>query len=207
MADTMWASMVATLRDNGVEFATGLADNEIETTQRQYGIRFPPDLRAFLQAGLPRGSGFPDWRDGDAGELSAWLDLPSRGVLFDVQHNNFWLNEWEPRPPSPEQSLRVASELLAAAPRLVPIYRHRMMPSQPCVAGNPVLSVHQTDIMYYGVDLRDYFIHEFLTREDIGSWPIPSHVRRVPFWDIEQYLQVRWSGGPCAFDNSCDELP
>jgi hypothetical protein len=59
------------------------------------------------------------------------------------------------------------------------------------VPGNPVFSVHQTDIIYYGVDLRDYLIHEFLARENVGVWPIPASVRRVPFWDIEQFLSVR----------------
>ena len=29
------------------------------------------------------------------------------------------------------------------------------------LAGNPVFSVHQTDIIYYGCDLWDYFLNEF----------------------------------------------
>jgi hypothetical protein len=48
------------------------------------------------------------------------------------------------------------------------------------------------------VDLRDYLIHEFLAREDVGIWPIPETIRRVPFWDIERW----WAGGACVFDNS-----
>jgi hypothetical protein len=207
MADAMWTDMVGTLRDNGVEFEAGLTDNEVEAAEERYRFRFPPDLRAFLQAGLPSGSDFPDWRDGDDSALSGWLDLPRRGILFDVEHNKFWLDEWGPRPPSLEEARRVASELVVAAPRLIPLFKHRMMPSEPCLAGNPVFSVHQTDIIYYGVDLRDYLIHEFLAREDVGVWPIPADIRQVPFWDIDRFLSVRWSGGPCVFDNSAGELP
>jgi len=207
MADPMWAHLVGTLRDNGVEFEPGLTNAEIENAESRHGFRFPPDMRAFLQAGLPRGSDFPDWRDGDEATLRGWLDLPLRGVLFDIEHNGFWLDEWGPRPASLGESQRVASELVAAAPKLIPVFKHRMMPSEPHLAGNPVFSVHQTDIIYYGVDLRDYLIHEFLAREDVGVWPIPKTVRRVPFWDVERFLSVRWAGGACVFDNSAGQIP
>ena len=98
MADVMWADLVSTLVESGVEFETGLTDTEIEATEVLYGFRFPPDLRAFLHAGLPHGSNFPNWRDDDEGALREWLDLPRRGILFDIEHNGFWLNEWGPQP-------------------------------------------------------------------------------------------------------------
>jgi hypothetical protein len=207
MADPMWADLVGTLRDNSVEFEAGLTDAEIAAAEARFGFRFPPDLRAFLQAGLPCGSDFPDWRDGDETALRGWLDLPLRGIRFDIEHNGFWLDEWGPRPASLSEAQRVASELVTAAPRLIPVFKHRMMPSEPYLPGNPVFSVHQTDIIYYGVDLRDYLIHEFLAREDVGVWPIPETVRRVPFWDVERFLSVRWAGGACVFDNSAGQLP
>ena len=155
MADAMWVNLVDTLRDNGVAFDSGLTDAEVEAAETRYGFRFPPDLRAFLQAGLPRGDRFPDWRAGDEAGLRYWLDLPLRGVLFDIEQNGFWLEEWGPRPPSLSEAQRVAAELVVAAPRLIPVYSHRMMPAEPHLPGNPVFSVHQTDIIWYGVDLRD----------------------------------------------------
>jgi len=39
----------------------------------------------------------------------------------------------------------------------IPVYSHRYLPSEPKATGNPVLSVHQTDIIYYGNDLASYF--------------------------------------------------
>jgi hypothetical protein len=207
MADPMWEHLVGALRDNGVEFEAGLTDVEIRAAEAQFGFRFPPDLRTFLQAGLPCGRKFPDWRDGDEAALRDWLDLPRRGILFDIEHNGFWLDEWGPRPPTLAEARQIASGLIAAAPRLIPIYVHRMIPSEPHLPGNPVFSVHQTDIIYYGVDLRDYLIHEFLTRENVGDWPITENVRRIPFWDIERFLSVRWAGGACVFDNSAGHLP
>jgi hypothetical protein len=198
----MWADLVRTLSDSGVEFAAGLSDREVESAEARFAFQFPLDLRAFLQAGLPRGDEFPDWRGGDDAVLREWLDLPRRGILFDIEHNGFWLDEWGLRPSTLAEAQRVASELIAAAPRLIPVYLHRMMPDEPHLPGNPVFSVHQTDIIYYGVDLRDYLIHEFLVRKEVGIWPIPENVRRIRFWDIERFLSVRWAGGVCVFDNS-----
>jgi hypothetical protein len=187
-----------------IRFDQGLTDSEVEAAQAQFGFRFPPDLRAFLQTALPCGPKFPDWRSGEASALREWLDRPRQGLLFDLEHNGFWLQEWGPRPRSLAEARRLVSELLAAAPKLVPIYGHRMMPDEPQLSGNPVFSVHQTDIIHYGFDLVDYFRHEFHlpTRE-----PWPQQVRAIRFWDLDRFQEVRGARGPCVFDNSEGQLP
>lgn len=188
-----------------VEFDVGLTDAEVAAVQSRFGFRFPPDLRKFLQTALLRGARFPDWRSGDEAALRDWLDLPLQGVLFDVEHNGFWLEQWGPRPGSLEEALRVASEAVAAAPRLIPIYGHRMMPDEPHLPGNPVFSVHQTDIIHYGFDLTDYLRHEFGLP---GREPWPERVRPIRFWDLDQFQEVRWGpDGSCVFDNSRGRLP
>jgi hypothetical protein len=85
MADAMWNDMVGTLRDNGIEFEPGLADPEIEAAEERYGFRFPPDLRAFLQTGLPSGSDFPNWRDGDEAEVPYESANHTSGVCPEIQ--------------------------------------------------------------------------------------------------------------------------
>lgn len=81
------------------------------------------------------------------------------------------------------------------------------MPDRPHAAGNPVFSVHQTDIISYGVELRDYLIHEFLSDKDVGIWPIPDSIRRIEFWDVKRFFSVRWSPRPVTFDNRSGALP
>ena len=188
-----------------VEFDAGLTDAEFDTAQSRYGFRFPPDLRAFLQTALPKGPRFPDWRSGDEAAIRDWLDGPRRGVVFDIEHNGFWLDEWGPRPASMVDAVRRGEELVLAAPRLIPIYAHRMMPDEPNQPGNPVFSVHQTDIIHYGYDLADYLRHEF----DLpGRRPWPDEVRRIRFWDIDRFQDVRWGPhGICTFDNRRGQLP
>ena len=187
-----------------VEFARGLTDAEIEGVERRFGFRFPPDLRAFLQTALPCGPLFPDWRGGDAEELRLWLDVPADGVLFDVEHNEFWLDTWGPRPSALPDAIALARDLVRAAPRLIPVYGHRMMPDEPHAPGNPVFSVHQTDIILYGADLEGYLRVEF----DLPERQLPpTELRQIRFWDPDLFQSTRWCEGPITFDNSRGLLP
>lgn len=200
----IWHNLISQLNDQGVEFDAGLSDSEFATIQDQFGFQFPPDLRALLQLALPRGERFPNWRSANKTTLQEWLDIPRQGILFDVEQNGFWLDEWGPRPQSQNEARQVASELVAGAPRLIPIFMHRMMPDEPREPGNPVFSVHQTDIIHYGFDLADYLRHEFHL-PDREPWP--KHVRAIRFWDIDRFQTMRWNEDACVFDNSKGELP
>jgi hypothetical protein len=50
----------------------------------------------------------------------------------------------------------LTARMLADAPRMVPVYGHRYLPAGRGTFGHPVLSMWQTDIIYYGVDPADY---------------------------------------------------
>ncbi len=206
MSTPTWNSLVAAVKshDPKVEFALGLSDQEIARVETRYTFTFPPDLRSFLQTALPLGHRFPDWRFGDEDELTEMLDAPRRGILFDIEHNGFWLPEWGPRPAALRDACAHVDELLRDAPKLIPVLGHRMMPAEPHAEGNPVFSVHQTDIIYYGFDLMDYFQHEF---ELPDRRPWPDSIRAIRFWDIDRFFDVRWSRGYCVFDNRDGTLP
>ncbi|MBF9072370.1 hypothetical protein [Streptacidiphilus fuscans] len=74
-----------------VRIDLGLSDAEIAAVEERFGFRFADDHRVFLQAGLPAGPGWPDWRNGDPEDLRGRLDWPREGVLFDVGHGFWWL--------------------------------------------------------------------------------------------------------------------
>lgn len=204
MANSIWTTLVTAMKERGVEFEAGLADSEVAAAQSRFGLRFPLDLREFLQTALPRGEQFPDWRAGDEEAMYEWLDLPRQGIMFDVEHNGFWLSEWGPVPATLAKAKKIVSKLIKTAPRLIPVCSHRMMPDDPNTAGNPVFSVHQTDIIHYGFDLADYLRHDF----HLGDRePWPDVVRPIRFWDLDRFQAVRWSRGPCVFDNREGLLP
>ncbi|MEV6775264.1 hypothetical protein [Streptomyces syringium] len=94
-----------------------------------------------------------------------------------MEHNGFWHPVWGPRPAETSDALRIAQSELATVPQLVPVYSHRYLPGTAGEWGHPVLSVHQTDIIFYGNDLADYIRHEFTGR----SSRFPAHAT-VGFW-------------------------
>jgi hypothetical protein len=204
-----WPQLIATLKTYGVEFSDPLSERETAAVEARFDFSFPADLRAFLQTALPTGKEFPNWRKRDETLLNDWLKRPRQGVLFDVTRNNFWLSEWGERPNDLAEAAAIVNTLLDEAPKLIPIYRHRMMPSEPSEVGNPVFSVHQTDIIVYGANLGDYFAHEFtFTEEQMRSWRAPQNVRHIRFWDIDRFQDARWGDDDSAiFDNRRGILP
>jgi hypothetical protein len=175
-----WDWLLDDLRECGVVVEAGLSEAETREVESRFDIRFPPDLRALLQTGLPVDGPFPDWRDGDEGKLRSRLAWPLDGMKFDVENNSFWFPEWGKRPTSLEESFSIAARAVAAAPRLIPVFAHRYIPAEPPKSGNPVFSVYQTDIIIYGNDLMSYFSREF---KGVAKWHTPPlDPRDIPFW-------------------------
>jgi hypothetical protein len=184
-----WLELITLLDRKNVIFVEGLTDTEVSQIETKYGFRFPVDLREFLQTALPTGFGFPDWRFGDEFRIREQLNIPLQGILFDVAHNDFWLPEWGLRPVSIGEVREIVEQQVKDAPQMIPINWHRMMPDRPSSAGNPILSIYQTDIIYYGFDLDDYLRHEF----DLpGRRPWPAAIKSIEFWDVDRWQESRW---------------
>ncbi len=169
----------------------GLTDLEFASIERDYDIEFAADHRAFLAAGLPLNTApqegqtwlrpWPDWRDGDPGELRRQLSLPIEGALFDIENTALWHSTWGQRPADPSEALRTARQHLSQAPTMIPVFGHRYLPAGHGTYGHPVLSIHQTDIIVYGTDLADYITNDFSGSRWLISkdWTPPP---MVPFW-------------------------
>jgi hypothetical protein len=63
--------LVNQLKERGVEFDAGLSDAEVKNIEQTCNFQFPPDLKMFLQLGVPvrwvrannrAYEGFPNWR-------------------------------------------------------------------------------------------------------------------------------------------------
>lgn len=103
---------------------------------------------------------FYNWIDGKQ-HIQAALERVVTGLLFDVENDVLWPESWGEKPGTAEEREQRVRALVAAAPKLIPIYTHRFLLGEPCEAGNPVFSIMQSDIIIYGADLRDYFLIEF----------------------------------------------
>ena len=195
-------ALVAALTRRGVRFSPGLTDAEVADVERTYAFTFPPDLRGFLQYALPVSSGWVDWRGADASDSQERLDWPAEGICFDIEHNGFWHPTWGERPDTLALAFAQAREYIALAPRLIPIYSHRYLPADPLLPGNPVFSVYQTDIIYYGYDLATYFAQEFAPQHDrllYGDAPDHDAWRAetdfpLPGWAAREPRPIRFWG-------------
>jgi len=163
----------------GTRWLGGLSEAEVESLEQSWGARFPYEYRHFLRVlGAPdrpqlhfgygegdsldvsEGPSFYNWQT-EATEIARMLNWPLEGLLFDVEHN-LWLDGWGPKPDTLEARLNRVTELVAAAPRLIPIYSHRYVLDYPLPNPhhNLVLSVNQSDIIVYGYTLRNYLLTE-----------------------------------------------
>lgn len=181
------------LSEKGVQFDRGLNEAEISQIELAFQFAYPPDLRCLLQRALPVGQYFVPWR-ADFKELDRWFRKPVEGVLFDVESNVFWYDEWGSRPTSVDEACQVAEIHLANVPRLIPIGDSlylKCVPAVPCLAGNPIFSINQTDILHAGRDLADFLRWFSRPRADFdrdqeeGVDPTPlysENYRKIPFW-------------------------
>jgi hypothetical protein len=170
------------LKSANVSVAPGLTADEFARVEREFGFRFPPDLREFLSMGLPDSGHWVDWRNGNPAAIRARLAWPLEGICFDIERNAFWLDQWGTMPKDLNDALRIAQQAVADAPPLIPIFSHRYLPACPTESGNPVLSVYGTDIIYYGSNLLDYFQNEFRNVFGRLRHQIAGKPREIPFW-------------------------
>lgn len=178
------------LEDYGVIFDSGLTDQEVIDVERRYGFKFPSDLKLLLQYSLPIGipgqirKSFPNWRDKNDPYLkNYWREHIIDGINFDIEYNSFWLKELGSKPYDINSAKKIMSEFIDTVPKMIPLHSHRYIPAEPNEDGNPVFSIYQTDIIYYGVNLAEYFDVEFALNEGTTIYTGPHEKpKQIRFW-------------------------
>lgn len=158
----------------------GLSDHELNAIERDLGFDLPPDLRFLLAHVQDPGGVFFPWAEFTLASYDVSIERVYSGIHFDIEHNKTWLSRWGERPSSLAEAKAIADADMKTWPRLVPVSGHRYLPVDPCLDGNPVISIWQTDIIYYGADLADYLVREFVSGP--GERPFPDLRRRIPVW-------------------------
>lgn len=177
----MYKELISWLKQQGIEFEAGLTDNEISKVQTIYEILFPESLRFFLMEGLPVSRGFYNWRNTEQTNIEfikRMITMPI-DTIDEVVKEICWCDDWGKEPQNAMEVEKTIRKKLHEAPKLLPVYGHRYMPMLSGVQV-PVISVHGTDIIYYGESLSDYFYIEFGTKkqEEIDF----DSIRPIPFW-------------------------
>jgi hypothetical protein len=198
----------------GTRWLNGLSEQDIVAIEQQYDLPFPPDYRLFLKLlhsvdrpltgaryiderqMIPITSpSFYNWQTDSAAIERAygWL---AEGLLFDVEYGGLWPRFWGAKPAERAAQEAHVRAFVDAAPKLIPIFGHRYLLAEPCEAGNPVLSIYQSDMIIYGLDLRHYFLTEVAELLGIGKEDLQQALsvsdeemqkrmeqyRAIPFW-------------------------
>jgi hypothetical protein len=201
MNTELYDMLIDRLKVVGVSFDPGLTDVEVDQAEEAGHFRFPPDLREFLQRGVPgryarrvaggdrsQSRDFPNWRkqpDKILTRSQKRLIDGLRASLLDSYQPDYkaavyWPEAWGERPAKLSSARSILDSKWHKAPRLLPIWGHRYLPADPAEAGNPVFSIMGVDIIHYGVDLLDYFVRDFHIEPLV---PKPEQPRPIPFWD------------------------
>ena len=168
------------LLENGISLEPGLSYEEIQKVEKIYGIEFPEQWLAVYQQLLPISEGFYNWRDFSAENIEHIkrnLAAPYDGILNSLDEL-VWDASWGIEPTTLLDRNVQIRKILGSAPRLIPLYGHRFLPSYENQE-MPILSVVDLDIIYYGKDLYDYFEIEFGNRK--LSLALKEY-KQVPFW-------------------------
>ncbi|KAM7252008.1 hypothetical protein ACFE04_023891 [Oxalis oulophora] len=159
-------NLTENLKTYNVPVSPGLTDHEFSTIESTFRFNFPPDLRSILQAGLPTGNHWPNWRSSSTTQLRLLLNLPGLCLSKNVTQNNFWSVSWgaRNRPDNDKDCLSLVKGLLKNAPILVPIYRNCYIPTTPNLTGNPVFYIDEKHVFVLSFDVSGFFqdIEQFL---------------------------------------------
>jgi hypothetical protein len=182
--------LVNQLKDHGVEFDAGLSDVEVNNIEQTCNFQFPPDLRTFLQLGVPLrwkvydflvDENFPNWREDSLLIMHSAEEHVVGTFHSDIENNNFWMKEWGNRPKELNQALAICDHFLQKAPILIPLFGYRFLPGEPNLSGNPVFSMWQPlETIYYGYNIQNYLMNEFVL--DDGEWGESPDYRYIPLW-------------------------
>ena len=175
----IYEESIKLLKRQGVEFETGLTDEEIAKIEDI--IKFPKSLKEFLMMVLPISKGFFNWRNLNQDNVMFIKKIINRPIedVYEFAEEVYWCDDWGKEPENEIDIALIVRERLKSAPKLIPVYGHRYIPMIP-EDNPPIISIHDIDIIYYGQNLEDYFKVEFGGKEQ-GKIEF-KNINPVPFW-------------------------
>jgi len=168
----------------------GLSEEEIAALEQTWNVRFPPDYRLFLL------------RLHAVGEVTAGA-AHGRKHLMAVKKSKIvynWLLD--------TKELRRAFTLpvrelgfhqpVATAPKLIPITWYLHLLGEPWRAGNPILSIHGTDIVVVSTNFRRHLLSAFghllaITPPGTGADEATLDLKDIPLlgWRLARVYATR----------------
>lgn len=176
--------------------AAGLSVREFNSIEEQLGFRLPEDFRFLFGNLQDPGRVFFPWSTFRKDDYDASMTWVWHGIAFDIEHG-LWLDRWGERPAGLAEAQEIAKADFVTWPPPLPIYGHRFLAAEPCRSGNPIFSIKQTDVIYYGSDLAHYLRNEFLPDPQAQG-----EVRRIEVWS--GFAEGRYLPPPASPEDLAD---
>lgn len=159
----------------------GLSSEDVTKIQNELGFMLPEDFVYLLQNIQDSGGVLFPWSKFEKKKYDEKIEWVIHGIKFDVEKNALWLSRWGERPEDLSAAYEIVEKDFSTWPKLLPIFGHRFLAAEPCQNGNPVFSIMQTDIIYYGANLAHYLLNEFVDH----NWEFHVNqqaIKKVQIW-------------------------
>jgi len=138
--------------------------------------------------GVLRWTAYPDWRLRDETGTRDLIDGPTHGLLFDVEHSEFWWAAWGPAPDDIATRAEQASSRLATVPQLLPLWGNLYVgPTD----DSPVFSIVQAELYVLAVTIADPRPAGDQGAVPLDDWPIGTVAFRS---ELHAYSQLGAQG-------------
>jgi len=182
------------MKSNGIVFTSGLTAVEISKIEKIYGLKLPTELIKFYSIALPIANKknpmniFPMWNDfsdENIKNIKEQRALPKQRILEEYKNDGTLLadigiaanlgistifeeGKYDETFPATEQlrHKKGLEQFLSNLETIIPIFSHRYMILK-YEDDNAVISAYGTDIIAYGVTLKDYLINEFIDAKNL----------------------------------------
>lgn len=157
-----YSDIIKLMAEKGVDFASGMSDSEFAAAEEATGIKFPPEVKSFFRVAMPIERGFYNWRDLSQANLKIIrqaLNYPFSSILAEVTEDDFWCDDWGPRPREASEAVAKFEKIYNEAPALVP-FRSNKYAVQDQNGKTGMLSVVGSDVICYD-SVKDFLEVEF----------------------------------------------
>ena len=176
----IYKKIVEAMKSNGVRFAPALSESDLSKIEQIYGIRLPGALVELYSHGVPASSAYIVWNDFSEENINKTKSILEsvriNGLLYSVERG-FWLESWGERPCDEAERERKVRALVEAAPKVIPVWGHHLVPLIDGLEDPPVLSTAENNHIHYSVSVTDYFAYWYCRIE-----PEKPCFIHVPFW-------------------------
>lgn len=175
------------LLKNNIILKKGLSNKDFDKIKKIYNLTFPTDLKMIYENYLPVSTNFYDWSDfsvDNVNYIKEIINRPLDGILFDIEFNKFWMECFGEKTKDLKYNLKIAQKYYENnVYKPIPIYSHRYIPSYPSTENNPIFSIVQTDIIFYGNNIFNYFYIEFSKPQSkLHQKMLKQQKKYTPFW-------------------------